>query len=105
MEHEFKLIDTTYSPTQAKELLTKMIKEKMNFFKLMDLAHYSRYQEDLEHISNRIKLLSANMEEIQEFFSEFSDDYDVEVYCPVQIKVRKKEDSNSGSAELVAENY
>ncbi len=104
MTHEFKLIDTTYSPNEAQELIFNMIKEKKNFFKIMELANYVKFQEDPDHISLRIEQLDESKEELKKVFKDLGDDYELEVFCPVKIVAKKKDKAAEATDSAVLSN-
>ncbi len=95
MVHEFKLIDTTYSPAEAKEILEKLINEKINFFKLMELSNYIKFQEDRPHVYKRIEELKETSENLKMIFKNLPNDFEVELDCPVTIRIKEKSLSES----------
>lgn len=66
---EFKLIDSTFSPIEANNVLSDLIKSKISYHKLDDFSQHIRFERDSQHSKNRIEQLQATQEELREFIN------------------------------------
>jgi hypothetical protein len=66
---EFKLIDSTFTPIEANNLLSDLIKSKISYHKLDDFSQHIRFERDSQHSKNRIEQLKKNQEELREFIN------------------------------------
>ncbi|MEQ9404571.1 MAG: hypothetical protein RIM99_13340 [Cyclobacteriaceae bacterium] len=67
---EFKLIEGSFSPDDAKEILMHMFKEKINFHKIRDFSHQERFGEHNHSSLKRIEELTESKAEILELLQE-----------------------------------
>jgi len=66
---EFKLIDSTFTPSEANNVLSDLIKSKINYHKLDDFSQHIRFERDSQHSKNRIEQLTTTQEELREFIN------------------------------------
>ncbi len=66
---EFKLIDSTFTPNEANNVLSDLIKSKISYHKLDDFSQHIRFERDSQHSKNRIEQLQATQEELKEFIN------------------------------------
>ena len=66
---EFKLIDSTFTPIEANNVLSELIKSKISYHKLDDFSQHIRFERDSQHSKNRIEQLQATQEELKEFIN------------------------------------
>lgn len=64
---EFQLIDSTFTPDDAKNLLSTLITNKINYHKIDDFSNHIRYDRDSGHSRKRIEELLQTKEELTEF--------------------------------------
>lgn len=96
----FKLIDSTYGPNEAREVLSRLIKDKIKFLNQEIFSIQVRYGEDTTHMENRRAELCRMEEELIKPLQALSnDDYDIVIDCEVNFKIKTKD---SGNHELAA---
>ncbi len=66
---EFKLIDSTFTPNEANNVLSDLIKSKISYHKLDDFSQHIRFERDSQHSKNRIEQLQATQEDLKEFIN------------------------------------
>ncbi|WP_445453835.1 hypothetical protein [Flavobacterium sp. 25HG05S-40] len=64
---EFQLIESTFTPDDANNLLSTMITNKVNYHKIDDFSNHIRYDRDSGHSRKRINELLQTKEELTEF--------------------------------------
>lgn len=64
---EFQLIDSTFTPDDANNLLAGLIMNKINYHKIDDFSNHIRYDRDSRHSRKRIEELQKTKEELDEF--------------------------------------
>lgn len=65
--HEFKLIDSIFTPEEASSVLTTLINSKINYHRLDDFSNHIRFDRDLTHSQKRIKELEAALTSLKQF--------------------------------------
>lgn len=89
---KIKLIDSTYSTEDAKEVLFALIDDKINFLGRHMHSKEERFGEDTTHIKKRIKELKISMGSIFEFIQKVEEKgYEVEITADVKLKMKKPE--------------
>lgn len=66
---EFKLIDSTFTPIEAKNVLSDLITSKINYHKVDDFSQHIRFERDSQHSKNRIEQLKSAQVELNEFIN------------------------------------
>lgn len=70
-EQHIKLIDGEFTPIQASDIISSLIKQKINFHKIEGLQHWERdHNSDTKPISNRIKELEKAEKVAKDFIIE-----------------------------------
>lgn len=65
-KNEFILINSTFTPIDANNILSEFIKSKINYHKLDDFSQHIRFNRDSQHSKNRIEELKAAQQELKE---------------------------------------
>ena len=68
-KNEFKLIDSTFTPIEAKNVLSDLITSKINYHKVDDFSQHIRFERDRQHSKNRIEQLKSAQVELNEFIN------------------------------------
>ncbi len=67
-EQEIKLVDGEFTPIQASDIISSLIKQKINFHKIEGLQHWERdHNSDTKPINNRIEELKKAEEIAKDF--------------------------------------
>ena len=70
-EQHIKLVDGEFTPIQASDIISTLIKQKINFHKIEGLQHWERnHDSDTQPISNRIKELEKAEKAAKDFIIE-----------------------------------
>ena len=73
-EHKIKLLDGELSPTQATDIISSLIIQKIKFNKLEIAQNWERnHKYDQEPLRNRIKELEDSMNQFKDFMLELRD--------------------------------
>lgn len=70
VKNEFKLIDSTFTPEEAKEVLLNLVDSKINYHKLDDFRHFVRSDRNAKHSEKRIMDLTDTKEAIKVIIDE-----------------------------------
>lgn len=90
-ELNFKLIDSTYSPEEAREALMSLIADKIYFLNQKRFSIHEQYSGDVSHLEKRVAQLQVIQEEYaQKLKALDNDNLEIEVSCEVVLNVRKK---------------
>jgi hypothetical protein len=90
--HQFKLIDNTYSPTAAKEVIASLIQDKIRFLNVQLLSNQERYGSDISFAAKRVEQLQAELERVLNTFDEaIPEDSEVQISCPINVTIRQIE--------------
>lgn len=94
-KQSFKLIDSTYSPEDSREVLSRLVKDKVKFLTQEIFSMQVRYGTDTTHLENRKSELCKLEEELlKPLLSIDNDDNEVVIDCQVNFTIRKKEKNN-----------
>ena len=66
---KFKLIDGRFSTEEAKEILTNVFSEKINFHLMKNFSSQERFGKDDENAANRIHQLKEELDRLKELLS------------------------------------
>lgn len=92
--HNLKLIDSTYSAQDAKEVLISLVNDKIKFLHLQILSQGERFGCDTSHLEERAKALLIEKEQLMQLLSKLNDDgCEVEIKCDVAIKVKETQNA------------
>ncbi|HEY9176764.1 MAG TPA: hypothetical protein VIN07_03695 [Flavipsychrobacter sp.] len=90
--HQFKLIDSNYTASEAREILMAIINSKIQFHQLKTFSHDIRYGIPDAHSEKRIKELEETRRAITQFLQEHQhSDITFDVASTLTIKVTSKE--------------
>lgn len=86
---DYKLVDSNYSLAKGREVVFKLLDDKINFLKVEVLnTLLTTYKKD-EHKKNRILELQNVKKELENILAGVgAGDDDVEVFCELKIKVK-----------------
>jgi hypothetical protein len=68
-KQQFQLIDGTFTPAEAAEVLLSLVKSKMDYHKLDRLSHKERSGKRHTHSEHRLRSLTKLNGELQELFA------------------------------------
>ena len=90
--HQIKLIENTYSPIEAKELLLALINDKIKFLKHRIFSIKERLGSDTSHLEKRITELQEEKKQLLLTFSKLEDkNMKVEIDCHAYLKIKEEE--------------
>lgn len=73
-EHKIQLVDGEFTPSQASDIISSLINQKINYHNLEGLQNWERnHKYDQEPLRNRIKELEDAMKRTKDFISELKD--------------------------------
>lgn len=88
---KFKLIDGRFSTEEAKEILTNVFSEKINFHLMKNFSSQERYGKDDENASKRIHQLKEELDRLKEFLSnEQTDSKTLTINSEINISISEK---------------
>lgn len=67
--NKFKLIEGTFSTDEAKEILTNIFSEKINFHLMKNFSSQERFGKDDENATKRIHQLKEELKRLQSYLS------------------------------------
>jgi hypothetical protein len=67
--NKFKLIEGRFSTEEAKEILTNIFSEKINFHLMKNFSSQERFGKDDENATNRIHQLKLELERLKDLLS------------------------------------
>ncbi|MBP2834011.1 hypothetical protein J8281_17580 [Aquimarina sp. U1-2] len=93
-EQHVKLIEGTFTPSEAADILISMITKKINFHKLQRLSALEQYCDDATvHLDDRIAQLKRAEEETKELIvNARKEGYQLKINGSVEIELVKNED-------------
>jgi hypothetical protein len=90
--HQIKLIDNTYSKSEAKDLLSALINDKIRFLKQKVFSIQERLGGDTSHHEKRIAELQQEKAELVKRFRKLENmDFDIEIDCYAFLKIKEKQ--------------
>lgn len=91
MENNLKLIDGSFNPDQAAEILYAVVNDKIKFHHHQNNANLERNVEDKLHSQKRLIELSIAKETIGEILQNARDQHaDIEISADITLKIRHK---------------
>ena len=100
---DFELVNNTHDVDEAHDLINQMLKSKINFLELKRLSLNVRCGEVPPEVTNRLEELKDAREQLSHFLRNLTDDYELEIYCPIRIHIKEKGQSSNTLAEIVNE--
>ncbi len=89
---KFTLLDSTYSPKEAKEVILTLIGDKMRFLNMLCLRTREMYSGDTSHLEERIEELKRNKEELQLILDEATEKgMDISLQSEISVKLVESE--------------
>jgi hypothetical protein len=90
--HQIKLIDNTYSKSEAKDLLSALINDKIRFLKQKVFSIQERTGGDTSYYEKRIAELQDEKVQLVKKFKEMEhEDFSVEIDCHAYLKIKQGE--------------
>lgn len=91
----FDLINGTFQPAEAKNVLFTLIKDKINFHKLEMFSAYERYGIELPHSKKRVSELKDALLKIEETIKESEKlNSNVQIVGAIEIIAVEKKEKN-----------
>jgi hypothetical protein len=73
-ERKIQLVDGEFTPSQASDIISSLIEQKINYHRLEGLQNWERnHTYDEEPLRNRIKELNDEMKRFKDFVSELKE--------------------------------
>lgn len=89
-QHDFKLVDSTYTPEEARNVLLSIIQDKIKSINRLCFSLEEREPCDLGHFRERIKQLTAMREEVKQVMAQAEDlGMNVEVDATISVTLRQ----------------
>jgi hypothetical protein len=86
---QFTLINSTYSASNAKEVLTSLINDKIRFLNIQILSAHERFGENTAHLEARVKELVADRNRLIELLDQSAEtNTEIEIVGSVEITVK-----------------
>ena len=94
------LIRNTYEVDDAKEVITQLLSDKINFIRRQIFSLDERYGINSSYLENRLKELNQSKEDIVTFFNSInSEEFEVKIDCPVSIELVEKTQNTSAATD------
>jgi len=94
------LIRNTYEVDDAKEVITQLLSDKINFIRRQIFSLDERYGINSSYLENRLKELNQSKEDIVTFFKSInSEELEVKIDCPVNIELVEKTQNTSAATD------
>lgn len=88
--HTFKLIDSTYSAFDAREIISTLLTDKIRFLNVQILSIRERYGHDTFDLENRVKELEADRARMVEVLTAaIKDGSIVDILSEVHVSTRE----------------
>lgn len=87
---KFTLLDSSYSPKEAKEVILTLIGDKIRFLNMLCLRTREMYSGDTSHLEERIDELKKNKEELQLMLDKaVAEGMDISLQSEISVKLVK----------------
>lgn len=91
-DQQFTLIDSTYAPEQAREVLCSLLNDKIRFLNHQVLSTAERFGSDTSHLEKRLVEIKAQRDQLVNQLKNLSNEaYLLEIDCQINIKVTTPE--------------
>lgn len=91
-DQQLTLIDSTYAPEQAREVLCSLLNDKIRFLNHQILSNFERFGSDTSHLEKRLAEVKAERDQLISQLNALSNDaYLLEIDCCINIKVTTPE--------------
>jgi hypothetical protein len=95
LQKDFDLINSTFEPGDARDLLVSMIDSKINFHVIKNLSSQERYGMKDEHSLRRINELKQSWQELSQLLDHASHaGMDVQISSSIKIEMKPKKDES-----------
>lgn len=85
-QNNFTLLSGTFSEADAKEILTTLFADKIQFHRLKSFSHEERFGKPDPHAAERIPVLKKTLRELVECLNAFDSETHFEIHADITIK-------------------
>jgi len=90
--HQFKLVNSTYELSEARDVLFSLINDKINSINGTIFSRYLKNGDDSEHLRNRVEELKEVKLKLMDYLLELNDeDCRIKISCPVIIEIESNQ--------------
>lgn len=89
MEHKLELINGSFSPAEALEIIDQMVKKKIEFHELRNFSEQVRFGRENAQSLAALKRLVVISEQVRELFKETEEDAEIELKSEIIIHVKQ----------------
>ena len=91
LQESFKLIDGTYDPSEAADVLFSVLGDKIRFHNIQILSIQERFNGDTSHSEKRLHELKESKKQIADIILKARDNnYDIEIKGVIDISLKEK---------------
>ena len=91
-EYQLKLIDSTYTVNDAREVIISLLNDKIKFLKMVTLRHQEHYGSSTPHLERRMQELLEEKEKLAQLLKpKWSGSELVKINCDVNIHLEEPE--------------
>ncbi|RAR46679.1 hypothetical protein [Flavobacterium lacus] len=91
----FKLIDGTFKPSDAKSVLTTLVKDKIKFHELELFSAHERFGIELPHSKKRIAELNEILLQISQVLKDYeSEEVEIRISGTIEVLAVEKKEKN-----------
>lgn len=88
--HEFKFIEGSFSPAEARKAILSLIAQKIQYHQLEVFSNTERFGHDVSHSQKRIKELEVVYHQVKELIDEaMENNFEVDVHSSINITINK----------------
>lgn len=88
MKDQIKLINSTYKSKDAKEVISSLINDKINFLNMKIFSQKIRFGEESQHLTKRTEELKSDLQKLISQINDLQEDDLIEISCDVKIKIK-----------------
>jgi len=88
MKDQIKLINSTYKSKDAKEVISSLINDKINFLNNKIFSQKIRFGEESQHLTKRTEELKSDLQNLISQINDLQEDDLIEISCDVKIKIK-----------------
>lgn len=91
-DQQLTLINSTYAPEQAREVLCSLLNDKIRFLNHQIISTFERSGSDTSHLERRLVEIKAERDQLtRQLKALANDEYLLEIDCRINIKVTTPE--------------
>ncbi|WP_367392707.1 hypothetical protein [Lewinella sp. LCG006] len=91
-DQQLTLINSTYAPQQAREVLCSLLNDKIKFLNHQILSTFERFGSDTSHLERRLEEIKAERDQLTRQLKALdNEEYLLEIDCRINIKVTTPE--------------